>query len=58
LGAIRSEESLTAANSPDGFFQKPCDDRLYTLTKRGTHIAFMMPWERRLNVFVRKVDEN
>jgi hypothetical protein len=29
-----------------------------TLSPNGEHIAFMMPWERRLNVFVRNVGEN
>lgn len=30
----------------------------FTLSPDGEHIAFMMPWERRLNVFVRRVSED
>jgi MFS family permease len=37
LGSICGEEPGTADNSFDRFFQKPCDDRCYTLTRRETN---------------------
>jgi dipeptidyl aminopeptidase/acylaminoacyl peptidase len=39
------------------FFKNPVMTHV-TLSPNGEHIAFMMPWERRLNVFIRQVGEN
>jgi dipeptidyl aminopeptidase/acylaminoacyl peptidase len=39
------------------FFKNPVMTD-FTLSSDGEHIAFMMPWERRLNVFVRRVSED
>ena len=39
------------------FFKNPVMTD-FTLSPDGEHIAFMMPWERRLNVFVRRVGED
>ena len=39
------------------FFKNPAMTD-FTLSPNGKHIAFMMPWERRLNVFVRRVGED
>lgn len=54
LSAVRNQEPRLIPLTD--FFKNPAMTD-FTLSPNGEHIAFMMPWERRLNVYVRRVGE-
>ena len=54
LSAVRNQEPRLIPLTD--FFKNPAMID-FTLSPNGEHIAFMMPWERRLNVYVRRVGE-
>jgi len=57
LSASASAPSVQSRLIPlTDFFKNP-ETVGYSLSPDGEHIAFMKPWENRLNVFVRKVGE-
>jgi dipeptidyl aminopeptidase/acylaminoacyl peptidase len=63
LVSVAGSWALSAAKNQEprlipltDFFKNPAMTN-FALSPDGDHIAFMMPWERRLNVFVRQVGQ-